>query len=47
MPESIEISEEVRKEGEKTIEALKSIGDGEGKTVDELRDKYPSFCKGF
>lgn len=33
-----ETTEDGRKEAEKTIEALKSIGDGRGKSVDDLKD---------
>lgn len=39
MSEQIKIAEDVKKEAEKTIKALKSIGDGNGKTVDEVRDR--------
>jgi len=40
MPKAVEVAEDVREEAEKTIDALKSIGDGESKSVDELRDKF-------
>lgn len=32
--------QDLKTEAEKTVDALKSIGDGEGKTVDELKDKF-------
>lgn len=39
MAEAVRVAEQVRKEAEKTIEPLKGIGDGRGKSVDELKDK--------
>lgn len=36
----LKIAEDVRKEAEKTIESLKSIGSGEGRKWSEVRDKY-------
>jgi len=38
MPEEIKISQEIRREAEKTIEALKNIGSDDGKSVKEVYD---------
>lgn len=40
MPETVKVAEDVKKEAEKTIDALKSIGNGKEKSVDELKDKF-------
>lgn len=40
MSETIKVTDEVKEEAEKTIDALKSIGDGKSKSVDELKDKF-------
>lgn len=40
MAEQVKVTEEVRKEAEKTIESLKSIGEGKGSSVQDLKDKY-------
>jgi hypothetical protein len=40
LPETVKVAEDVKKEAEKTIEALKSIGSGEGKNWSEVKDKY-------
>ena len=40
MSDQIKIAKDVRKEAQKTINALKSIGDGKGKTVKEVREKF-------
>ncbi|MFB6158214.1 MAG: hypothetical protein ABEJ95_00970 [Candidatus Nanohalobium sp.] len=40
MPETVKVAEDVRREAEKTIEALKSVGSGEGKNWSDIKDKY-------
>ena len=40
MPETVKVAEDVRREAEKTIESLKSIGSGGGKEWSEVKDKY-------
>ncbi|MFB6241392.1 MAG: hypothetical protein ABEJ36_01145 [Candidatus Nanosalina sp.] len=40
MPASIRVSEEVKREAEKTVKALKNIGKKQGSSVDELRDRF-------
>jgi hypothetical protein len=40
MPETVKVAEDVKEEAKKTINALKSIGDGKGKSVDDLKDKF-------
>lgn len=36
----IGLREEIREEAEKTVQALKGIGDGNSKAWSEIRDKY-------
>lgn len=40
MAKTVGIRDNVREEAEKTIDALKSIGKEEGKSVDEIKDKF-------